>query len=125
MNPLRCCATAALVAPLLTGLALSSAHAVTISWVTVGDPGNAADDTGYGAVSDEFRIMEFEWTNSQYVDFLNAVDPNGGNPNSIYNSTMGSDDRGGISFNSGRGNRSEIRCEGEHGQQAGELRELV
>jgi len=79
------------------------AGAVTIDWVTVGDPGNAADDTGYGAVSDEFRIMQFEWTNSQYVEFLNAVDPSGTNPNSIYNDNMGSNARGGISFNSGGG----------------------
>ena len=28
------------------------AHAeVTIDWVTVGDPGNSADSTGYGAVT--------------------------------------------------------------------------
>jgi len=60
VNLLRRCATAALVAPLLTGLALSSAHAVTISWVTVGDPGNTADTTTYGDVAAEFRIMEFE-----------------------------------------------------------------
>jgi sulfatase modifying factor 1 len=80
---------------------VSSAHAVTIDWVTVGDPGNAADTTGYGAVADAFKIMKFEWTNAQYVDFLNAVDPNGTNPNSVYNTTMGSDFRGGISFSSG------------------------
>ena len=77
------------------------AGAVTIDWVTVGDPGNAADASGYGAVSDEFRIMQFEWTNSQYVEFLNAVDPSGTNPNAVYNASMGSDARGGISFPSG------------------------
>ena len=57
---------AALVVALLTSLALP-AHAVTIDWVTVGDPGNAADTTGYGDVADSFQIMKFEWTNSQYV----------------------------------------------------------
>ena len=77
------------------------AHAVTIDWVTVGDPGNVADDTTYGAVADSFQIMKYEWTNSQYVDFLNAVDPNGTNPNSIYDSRMGSNVRGGISFTDG------------------------
>jgi hypothetical protein len=66
------------------------AHAVTIDWVTVGDPGNAYDtiNTGtnpnYGAVADSFRIMKFEFTNQQYTDFLNSVDPNGTNPNSVY-----------------------------------------
>jgi formylglycine-generating enzyme len=69
--------------------------------VTVGDPGNTADNTSYGAVADSFRIMKFEFQNSQYAAFLNAVDPTGTNPNSVYNANMGSDARGGISFTSG------------------------
>jgi sulfatase modifying factor 1 len=89
---------------LTVGLGLLAPHAdaVTINWVTVGDPGNTADTTGdpnpAGAVTDSFRIMKYEWTNSQYVDFLNAVDPSGTNPNGIYNTSMGSNARGGISF---------------------------
>jgi formylglycine-generating enzyme len=70
-------------------------------FVTVGDPGNTADSTGYGAVSQTFDIMKFEFTNQQYVQFLNSVDPNGTNPNSIYNASMATDARGGISFTSG------------------------
>jgi|GEM_PF-756610 len=71
---------------------------VSLDWVTVGDAGNAADTSpsGYGAVIDPYRIMKFEWTNSQYVAFLNAVDPQGTNPNLIYSSSMGSDSLGGI-----------------------------
>lgn len=69
-------------------------------FVTVGDPGNAADTTGYGAVSETFDIMKFEFTNQQYVQFLNTVDANGTNPNSIYNASMGSGVHGGISFTS-------------------------
>jgi formylglycine-generating enzyme required for sulfatase activity len=103
MNPLRSFATAALVALVLTSLAVPTASAVTIDWVTVGDPGNTADTApaGYGAVATSFQIMKYEWTNSQYVDFLNSVDANGTNPNSVYNTNMGSDARGGISFTSG------------------------
>jgi sulfatase modifying factor 1 len=89
---------AALVMPILSR---GAEGAVTIDWVTVGNPGNDPDPaTGnlYGAVADVFRIMKFEFTNSQYVQFLNAVDPNGTNPNSIYNVSMGSDARAGISF---------------------------
>ena len=71
------------------------------SWATVGDAGNAADSTGFGAVASAFRIMSFEWTNAQYAEFLNAVDPQGTNPNSIYNASMGSNARGGISFSAG------------------------
>jgi sulfatase modifying factor 1 len=73
---------------------------ITIDWVTVGDPGNAADTTTYGAVADSFRIMKFEFQNSQYAAFLNAVDPNGTNPNSVYSANMGGNARGGISFTS-------------------------
>ena len=92
---------AALVALLLTSLVLPNAHAVTIDWVTVGDPGNAADTTTYGAVADAFQIMKFEFTNQQYADFLNSVDADGNNPNAVYNANMGSNARGGISFTSG------------------------
>jgi formylglycine-generating enzyme required for sulfatase activity len=67
-----------------------------IQWVTVGNPGNAADTTGYGAVATSYRIMKYEFTNQQYTDFLNAVDPQGTNPDAIYSGDMGSNDRGGI-----------------------------
>jgi formylglycine-generating enzyme required for sulfatase activity len=72
-------------------------------FVTVGDPGNTADTTTYGAVSQTFDIMKFEFTNQQYVQFLNSVDPNGNQPNNIYASNMGgpSFDLGGISFTGG------------------------
>ncbi len=71
---------------------------VAYEMVTIGDAGNAADTTGYGAVAYEYRIGQLEWTNALYVQFLNAVDPQGTNPNAIYNPSMGSDARGGISF---------------------------
>ncbi|MHC4445137.1 MAG: choice-of-anchor D domain-containing protein [Planctomycetota bacterium] len=44
-----------------------------IEWVSVGDPGNSADDTGYGSVSTAYSIGKYEVTNSQYCKFLNAV----------------------------------------------------
>ena len=73
-------------------------------FVTVGDPGNSDDTTGpvnYGGVSATFDIMKFEFTNQQYVQFLNSVDPNGDQTNGIYHASMGSNSRGGISFTSG------------------------
>jgi formylglycine-generating enzyme required for sulfatase activity len=81
---------------LLTLLACAaSLHgAVIIDYVIVGDAGNAADTTGYGAVAYSYRIGKYEVTNAQYAEFLNntaASDPNG-----LYNSSMGSDARGGI-----------------------------
>jgi len=69
-------------------------HAVTIDMVTVGDPGNTADDTTYGAVATSFQIMKYEWTNSQYTDFLNSVAAT--DTYSLYNSNMDSNARGGI-----------------------------
>jgi len=71
--------------PLLRFIAVSSiavscvsgvpARGITIDWVTVGDAGNAADTApaGFGAVAEAFRIMKYEFTNQQYVDFLNSV----------------------------------------------------
>ncbi|RLS43287.1 MAG: PEP-CTERM sorting domain-containing protein [Planctomycetota bacterium] len=92
------------IAAVLTSLAVP-AHAVTIDWVTVGDPGNAADTApaGFGAVSTSFQIMKYEFTNQQYTEFLNSVDASGTNPNSVYNADMGNSasNRGGISFTSG------------------------
>jgi sulfatase modifying factor 1 len=99
---LRCVAAVllALVA-ICTSLIPAHAEPVTIDWVTVGNAGNANDTTGYGTVSYDFQIMKFEFTNSQYAAFLNAVDPEGSNPQGIWDSSMGSNDRGGISFTIG------------------------
>jgi sulfatase modifying factor 1 len=62
---------AALVA--FFALAGPAAQAVTISTVPVGNPGNAADNTGFGAVGYAYRIGVTEVTNAQYAEFLNAV----------------------------------------------------
>ena len=50
----------------------SSASAVTMDWTFVGDSGNAADDTGFGAVSYAYNVGTYEVTNAQYAEFLNA-----------------------------------------------------
>ena len=91
--------TSYLVAALFAVFTLNSdlrAALVTMDWVTVGDPGNAADTdpAGYGAVAGSFRIMKFEFQNSQYAAFLNAVAAT--DPYSLYNANMGSNPRGGI-----------------------------
>ena len=44
-----------------------------MQFVTVGDAGNTADDTGLGAVGYAYRIAKFEVTIGQYARFLNAV----------------------------------------------------
>jgi len=101
----------------------SEADAITIDWVTVGDPGNAADtinsgtNPNYGAVADSFQIMKFEFTNQQYTDFLNSVDPNGNNPNSVYNANMGSAVSGGISFTFGNASGSKYAIRSNMGDK--------
>lgn len=97
MNVFRLRSFAALVSVALTAPA---AHAIGIDWVTVGDPGNAADTNGLGAVTEAFQMMKFEWTNSQYAHFLNAVDPNGTNPRALFNGQMQGQVRGGIMYTS-------------------------
>jgi sulfatase modifying factor 1 len=86
MNMIRRLATTALVAVMLGSLAATEAHAVTIDWVTVGDPGNAADDTTYGAVAASYQIGKYDVTIGQYTEFLNAVAAS--DPYSLYNTGM-------------------------------------
>jgi formylglycine-generating enzyme required for sulfatase activity len=82
-----------------TAALISSATAtVTIDWVTVGNPGNAADTADgdpltdgvqrFGAVSYTYQIGKYEVTNSQYGAFLNAKGAS--NSGAIYNSSMSS-----------------------------------
>ncbi len=63
------------------------ANAVDIEWVTVGDPGNNPDDTGFGAVAEVYRISKYEVTNAQYTEFLNAVAAT--DTYALYNTSMG------------------------------------
>ena len=85
----------------LACLSFGTSQAGPIQWVTVGDPGNAADTTGRGAVADTFQIMKYEFTNQQYADFLNAVAAT--DRYALYNTNMGSSSRGGITRSGGSG----------------------
>jgi len=78
----------ALRASSLIALLALPAHAVTIDWVTVGDPGNLADDTGYGGVDYVYFISKHETTNVQYAEFLNAVADT--DTYGLYDTSMGS-----------------------------------
>jgi sulfatase modifying factor 1 len=76
----------------------STAQAVTIEYVPVGDPGNVARHAdGFGGVTDPYLIGKYEVTNAQYAEFLNAVAD--ADPNGLYNTDMGGgwEDIGGIS----------------------------
>ncbi len=91
--------------------------AVTIDWVSVGDPGNACDPLTaacFGAAPNVYRISRFEITNAQYAEFLNAVAAT--DPEALYNTGMGASIlRSGTSGSfvytvaSGRGNKAVSR----------------
>ena len=97
----------------------SIANAGIIEWVTVGDPGNTADTApvGFGAVAASFRIAKYEFTNQLYTEFLNSVDTSGTNPNSVYNSAMGTDPRGGISLTPGAASGSKYAARSNMGDK--------
>ena len=63
---------------------------VNIALVPVGDVGNAADTTGYGAVNYAYNIGQYDVTVGQYTAFLNAV-ASTSDPYSLYNPSMGTD----------------------------------
>jgi len=94
------------LALMVTGSALR-AQSISMSYVTVGNPGNANDtvtsDEGsglfFGAVGYTYDIGEYDVTDSQYATFLNAVDPSGANTLALY-SPQG-DAEFGLTFNSG------------------------
>jgi hypothetical protein len=51
----------------------SFARAATPAIVPVGNPGNSADATGYGAVAYTYQIGKYEVTNAEYCEFLNGA----------------------------------------------------
>src|SRR5438477_481409 len=77
---------------LVTSLLLftTTVHAaITIPTVTIGDPGNPNDVTGYGGVNYTYAIGTYEVTWSQYAGFLNAVATT--DTYSLYNANMAAD----------------------------------
>lgn len=114
---------------------VADAQALSIDWVTVGNPGNAADTlvmtkgagasidntTGYGSVGYVYRMSKYAVTNAQYVEFLNKVDPTGAdgvvatlsssNPSKFFDPRMQANPNGlayigGIDLNMGAANGS-------------------
>jgi len=93
---------------LTVGPVRSLPAAVTFDWATVGDRGNPADTlvmdkgptaeytTGYGSVDYAYRISKYGVTNSQYVSFLNTVDPAGTNALNLWDRNMSEHNPGGV-----------------------------
>lgn len=71
-----CAFSLSLLLPMALLLLSPQASAVTVDWVTVGNPGNACDTQTqgcFGAVAESYRISKHEVTLGQYAEFLNAV----------------------------------------------------
>ena len=66
----------------------SSASAVTMAWTPIGNPCNASDNNGWGAVGYAYSIGTYEVTNAQYAEFLNAKAAS--DPLGLYHPNMGS-----------------------------------
>lgn len=64
---------AASAAVVCVSLVSAASAAIIIETVPVGNPGNAADSTGYGSVAYSYNIGTYEVTAGQYTAFLNAV----------------------------------------------------
>ncbi|MFM7248647.1 MAG: SUMF1/EgtB/PvdO family nonheme iron enzyme [Planctomycetaceae bacterium] len=82
----------ALATVILATLAVRNAHALELPGHhlrLVGNPGNANDTTGYGAVGYAYEIGKCEVTIEQYADFLNAAART--DPYSLYDTRMASD----------------------------------
>ena len=131
-NMIRCFTILGASMLLLTS---GTVHAVTIDWVTVGNPANAADTevmitdstTGYGSVSYTYRIGKYEVTNDQYAELLNAVAVTNGDALGLYSTFMNSAAWGGITrTGSGTGERSlRILGQARAGEQSGRVCQLV
>jgi len=76
-----------LAAALLASAVTAQALTVTLDMVPVGNAGNAADTSGYGAVGYNYNIGKYDVTLGQYTAFLNAVAKT--DTYGLYNSYMG------------------------------------
>jgi sulfatase modifying factor 1 len=99
----------------LVALCGPSSRGATIEMVLVGDVGNAADTRAGtpGKVNYVYAMGKYEVTNAQYVEFLNAKDPNGTNPYGLYDTRMNTEQyAGGILYMAGNaaGNKYVIRA---------------
>ena len=121
--PLRCFAPLAVLSLVTPAFA-----AFNMDYVSVGNPGNTADTADgdiyftegvqrYGSVDHAYNIGKYEVTNTQYAQFLNAVDPSGANANGIYNTNMGSNNRGGITYTSGSASGSKYTTRTNMGEK--------
>jgi autotransporter-associated beta strand protein len=81
----------------------------TNNFVFIKDKINNNDINNYGNVDHYYSIGKHPVTNCEYVNFLNSVDPEGLNPQNIYDPSMSSSANGGIDFFSNNTNRNKYK----------------
>jgi formylglycine-generating enzyme len=86
---LRHSSAGSLPAPAPAQVVVTGSETVALPMVAVGDVGNAADATGFGAVGHEYAIAVYDVTIGQYAEFLNAV--GAADEHALYNPSMASD----------------------------------
>ena len=85
----------------------SAASAVTMDWVTIGNPLNVCDPQlqgCFGSVANAYQISKYEVTYAQYAEFLNAVAA--ADPYGLYNTNLSSVLVGGITRTGSSGSYS-------------------
>ena len=86
-------------------VASASAAPFDFTWRNVLQPGNAASQSGLGAVANHFQISAYETTVSQYAYFLNNSSAGKTNVNQVWTSNMNTaTSSGGISQSGSSGN---------------------
>jgi formylglycine-generating enzyme required for sulfatase activity len=86
------------------GFRISASSVATtnlLELIKIGNTNNIIDNTGYGSVSYVYQIAKYPITNNQFAVFLNLKAQS--DPNSLYNSNMGSNIRGGITRSGSNG----------------------
>ncbi len=69
----------------ISGIASAvTVQGIDLDFVTIGNAGNAADSTGYGAVDYEYQIGKYEITNGQWNQFVSVAGAPTGNPSIAY-----------------------------------------
>lgn len=85
------------------GIRIASSNA-TYNYNKIIDINNAADTSGFGSVSYIYNVSKYEITNTEYVEFLNAIAAT--DSYVLYDTRMSSDARGGITRSGTSGNYS-------------------
>jgi len=86
------CLVLGLVGPLRADVFQMPPGLKSLEFVEVGDPGNAADKNGLGAVAYRYRISKYETTAAQWVEFVNAKGRSDPSESGLWSENMSRED---------------------------------